>query len=179
MARTSADFNKLLKTLSARRSVRRFLDKDVEDEKIKALERIFECLPSSMNARPWNVFIIRDREKIKELGRRLLAVHKYSAPVLNAPALAVVSVDENISKNHFVEDASICAFALWLALSSLGLGAVWIAVCLPDSEIREEIVREFLGLSKKDRVICLLPFGYPAEKPAKRAAAERKFLKVL
>ncbi|MBU5574913.1 MAG: nitroreductase family protein [Candidatus Aenigmatarchaeota archaeon] len=160
--------NNFLLFFKKRRSIRCFIEKEIEKEKILKIIKIFKYLPSSLNSQPWKIFIINNKEKIKEVGEKLSKIHKYSYPILNAPLIAIVTVDQDLSKKHFVEDGSIAAFSLWLAASYLGLGSVWIAIYDPNSEERENIVRKVFSIPKKYRIICILPIGYPKEKPKKK-----------
>jgi len=154
----------MLEHLKKRRSIRKFLPKPVEDEKIKKLIEAATFSPSSMDLQPLKIFIVKNREIIEKLSK----TQKYSDFLKNAPLVIVVTVDETLSSKHFVEDASIAAFAILLEASGLGLGACWNAVYLPENQKREEYVRNILKIPKNYRVICNLGIGYPDEKPEEK-----------
>lgn len=153
----------ILEILSLRRSIRKFLNKPVENEKIKVLAKAVSLAPSSNDSRPWKIIFIKNKKKRKEYASALASVHKYSRPLLNAPLIAVVTVDQRLSPNHFVEDGSIAAFSMWLAATSIDLGAVWCATYHPKHTERECIARKILRLPDNYRIICSLGIGYPAE----------------
>jgi len=150
--------------LKKRRSIRKFLQKDVENEKIR---KIIECTlysPSSLNSQPWKFFVTKDKKILANMSEELLKIHPVWPKFLkDAPVGIAVAVDSNLSKKHFVEDGSIAAFSMWLAASDLGLGGMWYAVY--GDERREKIVRKFLNIPEIFRIICIICIGYPAEKP--------------
>lgn len=155
----------MLEHLKKRRSIRKFLQKQVENNKIKKIIEAASYSPSAKNRQPWKFFVVKN----KEITQRLSETQIYCNFLKNAPLVIVVAVDENISKNHFVEDGSIAAFSIILEAESLGLGACWAAVYYQSNEQnREDYVRDILGISKNFRIICNIGIGYPDEKPSKK-----------
>ena len=50
-----------------RTSVRKFLDKPVEKEKIEKILRAAMAAPSAKNQQPWEFYVVTDKEKLVEL----------------------------------------------------------------------------------------------------------------
>ena len=48
-------------------SVRKFLEKDVEEEKINNILRAAMQSPSAKNQQAWEFFVVRDKDKLLEL----------------------------------------------------------------------------------------------------------------
>ncbi len=67
-------------------SIRKYLDKPVEKEKIEALLRAAMQAPSAGNQQPWEFYVITDRTKLEELSK----VSPYAGMTKDAP-LAIVS----------------------------------------------------------------------------------------
>ena len=125
-----------------RRSIRKYQDRPVEDEKIEKLLRAAMAAPSAMNQQPWAAFVAK------------------------APLAIVICQKIGFSPAAKFKDVD-CAIAsenLWLMVAELGLGACWIGIA-PD-ESRSERVGKILNLPKNLKAFSLFPIGYPAEEKA-------------
>ncbi|RLG47669.1 MAG: hypothetical protein DRO06_02500 [Thermoproteota archaeon] len=142
--------------LEARRSFRRFRPDPVEREKIERVLYAGRIAPSSKDSQPWRFYVVRD----PELRRRLASLKPGHGFVAEAPVVIVVTCDSRETRRP-LEDGSCAALSMWIAACGLGLGAVWVAV----ANTLEDEVREVLGIPRGERVICMLPIGYPAEEP--------------
>ena len=59
----------MLDLLRNRRSVRKFQDRPIEEDKIKLLTEALVCSPSSRSINPWEFIILDDRITIEALSR--------------------------------------------------------------------------------------------------------------
>ena len=66
-------------------SVRKFEPKPVEQEKILQILRAAMQAPSTGDQRPWEFYVVTNREKIVALSK----CHKYAGCAANAPVLIV------------------------------------------------------------------------------------------
>ena len=57
----TVELNPVIGAIMARRSVRKYLDKPVEHEKLLTLARCAINAPSGMNAQPWLVRVVEDQ----------------------------------------------------------------------------------------------------------------------
>jgi nitroreductase len=152
------DFSDLIKK---RRSIRRY------KSEMPSMDLIEQCIeaacnsPSAHNSQPWKFIIVKNRQKLDQLGE----TQRHSKFLKNAPMAVVVLAEEELS-NHFVEDCSAAIMLLMLRAADLGLGTCWNAVY--GDEKREKYVRGVLGLPEKYRVICNLAIGYPDEEPGSK-----------
>lgn len=155
-----------MKEIFERRSVRKFAAREVEAEKLEAVLRACMAAPSAGNQRPWEFYIVRDREKLEALSK----LSRYAGPIAAAP-LAIVTVCDPEGK-RFAEvaatDMAACTENLWLGAVSVGLGTVWIGV-YPYEE-RVTLSNQILGIPAGKYVFSILPLGYPAEE---RTAEDR------
>ena len=67
----------MIKEIFERRSVRKFAAREVEAEKLEAVLRAGMAAPSAGNQRPWEFYIVRDREKLEALSQ----ISRYAGPV--------------------------------------------------------------------------------------------------
>lgn len=107
-----------------RRSKRSFLDKEVEDEKIKKLLEAAMAAPSAHNKQPWQFVVIKDNEIMKQI----MEFHKYSKMLKEAPVAIAVCGDKNAYKDFWVQDCSAATQNLLLMAENLELGAVWLGM---------------------------------------------------
>ena len=61
------EVNPVLSTIMARRSVRKYLDKPVEHEKLEVIVRAGINAPSGMNRQPWIVRVVEDQKLIADI----------------------------------------------------------------------------------------------------------------
>ena len=140
-------------------SVRKFEQKPVEKEKIIQILRAGMQAPSTGNQRPWEFYVITNREKIVALSK----CHKYAGCAANAPVLIVpVYRKEGVWLPEYEQiDMAIAQENIWLETDSLGLGGVWLGIA-PQQE-RMDKVAEILGLPDNVTAFSIFALGYPAE----------------
>ncbi len=140
-------------------SIRKFLDKPVEKEKILQVLKAAMQAPSACNQQPWEFYVVEDKETIQALSKAT----PYASPCANAPVV-IVSVyrTENLPAPMYAPiDLSIAQQNMWLETDSLGLGGVWMGVT-PQQD-RVEVVNKILDLPNNLKTFSLFALGYPAE----------------
>ena len=147
-----------------RRSIRRYLDRDVEPEKINTLLKAAMCAPSAMNEQPWRFLVLNDRT----LFPGILKVHPYASMLKTAPLAILVCGDLGIEKvpGNWVLDCSCATQNILLAAHSIGLGAVFTGV-YPEKE-RMKAFTELFSLPEKVLPFALIAVGYPDGEPPKQ-----------
>src|SRR6056297_2569661 len=123
-----------------RRSIRKYKDKEVEEEKIQKLLEAAVAAPSAGNEQPWHFIVIKDREKLDHLAE----IHPYAKMLKEAPLAIAVCADLNKQRHQgfWVQDCSAATQNILLEAVSLDLGAVWIGA-YPNQK-REKVVSEAL-----------------------------------
>ncbi|MFP4198815.1 MAG: nitroreductase family protein [Halanaerobium sp.] len=146
-----------------RRSIRRYQDKNVEEEKIEKLLEAAVAAPSAGNEQPWHFIVIKDRKRLDHLAE----IHPYAKMLKEAPLAIAVCADLNKQKHQgfWVQDCSAATQNILLEAVSLGLGSVWIG-CHP-AEKREKAVSEYLEVPADFKTLSLIAVGYPAEEKRK------------
>jgi len=157
------NFLDLVKT---RQSVRKYLDKPVEREKIELCLEAARLAPSASNSQPWN-FIVLDDPKLKEAVAKetfsqLISFNRFS---LQAPVLIILisgrpgflnKVAEAIKDKQFnLIDIGIVAEHLCLQATEEGLGTCILGW------FNEKGVKKLLNISPSKRVELIITMGYP------------------
>jgi len=152
----------LMQAIRARRSIRNFMDKSVEEEKLLAVLEAGRLAPSARNMQDWRFIVVRDsatRQRLAEAARDQKFVGM--APVVIA-ACGTSDMVMTCGQPAYAIDVAIAVDHMTLAAASLGLGTCWIGA------FYEEKVKEILGVPQGIRVVALLLLGYPAEQPGPR-----------
>ncbi|MCX6270064.1 MAG: nitroreductase family protein [Bacteroidetes bacterium] len=142
-----------------RRSIRKYTNQTVEEEKLHSLLSAGMSAPSAANQRPWQFILMKDRNNLDELSY----AGPYSGMLKEAMAAIVVCGDLTLEtrKGMWVQDCSAAAQNILLHCVELGLGSVWVGV-YPREE-RMNYVIKALGLPAHIIPLCIIPIGYPAE----------------
>jgi len=168
----------MLDILRNRRSIRKYSDRKIEEEKIEILMEAALRAPSSRGINPWRFIFITDREMLEKLS----LAKKSGSGFLKGAALGVVVAGAEDESDVWVEDCSIASIILQLAASSLGLGSCWIQIrrrMHSDNLTSEDYVKELLGLPKDLRVLSMISFGYPYDSKRPHPAESLEYDKIL
>ncbi|MGB5101332.1 MAG: nitroreductase family protein [Methanothrix sp.] len=153
----------LMQAIRARRSIRNFQDRSVEEEKLLAVLEAGRLAPSARNMQDWRFIVVRDaatRQKLAEAARGQQFVGQ--APVVIA-ACGTSDLVMTCGQPAYTIDVAVAVDHMTLAAASLNLGTCWIGA------FYEEKVKEILGVPPEIRVVALLPLGYPAEETSPQA----------
>ena len=144
-----------LETIFARKSVRKYLPKPVEKEKLDILLKAGMAAPRGEDVRPWEFLVITDRVVLDSMAAAL----PYAKMLKDAP-MAIVVCGDTTRSSYWYLDCSAATQNILLAAEALGLGAVWTAT-YPYPE-RMEVVRKYVVLPEQINSLCVIPVGYPA-----------------
>lgn len=120
--------NEVLKDLKERRSVRQYLSRPVEQEKLEAILESGLYAPSAMGRQSVAMVLLREKEEIEELSWLNAAVMGAdSDPFYGAPAVIVVLADPAATDAwNAAADGSLAMGNLMNAAWSLGVASCWI-----------------------------------------------------
>ena len=158
----------VLSNIMARRSIRKYLDKPVEHEKLEAVALAGINAPSAMNRQNWAVRIIEDQKLMADV----------KGQTRNAPNLICVCAPAD---GRFDLDAGLLGENMMLAAQALGLGT-----CIQTGPIRflttdekAKAFRDSLDIPEGYKLLFVISIGYPDEQPdAKpRDASKVKYIK--
>lgn len=167
----------MLDLLRKRRSVRRFLKRPVEAEKIELLIEALLRSPSSKGRNPWEFIIVTDPE---QLGRLAAAKPRGGSFVAEAPLAIVVCADPD-KCDVWVEDCSIAAIILQLTALELGLGSCWSQIRMRnhvDGDPSSDYLCNLLNLPDRYEVEAIIGIGYPVEEKAGHAKQNLAYDKI-
>ncbi len=153
----------VVNAIKTRKSVREYLDKPVEDEKLKVVLEAGRLAPSASNRQEWRFVVVRDyqtRKKLAEAANGQTFVGQ--APIV---IVACAETDGHVMRCGqlcYPIDVAIALDHVSLTATELGLGTCWIGA------FNEQRVKEILGIPKEIRVVELMPLGYPSDSSVMR-----------
>jgi nitroreductase len=152
----------MLDIIRKRRSVRTFLQKAVEQEKLKEVLKAAMFAPTARDLRPCEYIVVTNGE-VKAL---LAKATPFSAFAKSAPAVIAICYDAGNAK-RFKEDCSISAENIYLEAVNQGLGTCFVQIADAEGSEgnAEEFVKKTLSIPEPYRVQCLMPIGYPEKMP--------------
>lgn len=153
----------MLEIIRKRRSVRNYLKKDVEKQKLDEVLKAAMFAPTARNIRPWEFIVVKDDETKKRLSKAT----PYASFAKDAPVVIVICYDTSNAR-RFKEDCSISAENIYLEATNQGLGACFIQIAEGTEASEgnpEEFVKKVLSIPGNFRVQCLMSIGYPSKMP--------------
>lgn len=176
--------NQVIETIMSRRSIRKYKQQPVEQEK---LQQILECginAPNGQNKQSWEIRVV-NQEYITELDslNRSLAIAKgadeskirhasYGAPVM-------IFIANDTTYDFSQVDCGLLGANMILTAESLDLGSCCLGgIARTMKQPEAESLLKRLELSENYNLLYAISFGYPDESPAAkpRKAEKIKFV---
>ncbi|MBD9178703.1 MAG: nitroreductase family protein [Odoribacter splanchnicus] len=144
-----------IENIMSRKSVRKYLPKPVEKEKVQTLLKAGMAAPSGKDVRPWEFVVVTDRAALDSMAAAL----PYAKMLTHAP-MAIVVCGDTTKSSYWYLDCSAATQNILLAAEALELGAVWTAAYPYDD--RMAVVSRYTALPEHIKPLCVIPVGYPA-----------------
>ncbi len=148
----------ILELIRTRRSIRKFIQDDINDETIDKFIEAARWAPSGLNNQPWRFIIIRNQSKKEQLSK----FTKYNQIIEDAPLLIVVFLDHNSSydRTKDVQAIGACIQNILLTAHYLEFGSCWLGEILNN---REKVER-LLEVPESLESMAVVALGLPVKK---------------
>ncbi|MBQ7443372.1 MAG: nitroreductase [Bacteroidaceae bacterium] len=156
----------------ARRSVRKYLDKAVEHEKLEAVVLAGINAPSGMNRQPWVVRVVEDPQLIADVtevyksenAEQVRRDKDFKNMFRNAPNLICVCTPADGGGQV---DAGLLGENMMLAAQSLGLGTCCLGgpVRFLNANAKARFFLDRLDIPADYKLNYIIAIGYPDEQP--------------
>jgi nitroreductase len=152
--------------VSRRRSVRNYLNKEVEEEKLQKILEAGNAAPSAGDLQAYEIVVVKNHDQKEALSK---AAHGQEY-IAQAQVVLVVVANQKRSANRYgkrgrelyaVQDATIAASYMQLAATALGLSTCWVGA-YDDAAVAEVVGAD---MSKGFIPEAILPIGYSKESP--------------
>ena len=170
-------YDEFLRFLQTRRTIRKYKQKELEDEFIDKIFEAARWAPSWLNQQPWEFILIKDIEKKKDVrriyddAREELGLYKQDASFLEVATLVLALADNEKKAPAIVTSLALQNMAL--AAHSVGLGANIMGTPVSTENSRKEM-RKLFDIPKKYEMIALMAFGHADENPEPKPKREAK-----
>jgi len=155
----------LLDLIKHRKSIRDFIDKPVERQKIMTCLEAARLAPSASNSQPWKFIVVDDIEVKKRLCDAAFgAAQWFNSFIKKAPVVIVIvsEKDKFLTRvggllrgtDYHLIDIGIAGEHFVLQADELGLGTCWIGW------FDEEAIKSVLNVPKDKKIDVLLALGY-------------------
>jgi len=164
-----------MREIKDRRSIRKYLPKQVEPEKLNALIEAARLAPSGSNCQDWHFVLVQSEEgRQKVLDAGVNQPWMSSAPVFiicvagldkRAPELCDLKLTAELphpALKMAIRDLTIAIEHIVLEAEYLGLGSCWVG------SIDRDKLHASLGIPENKYILAALTIGYPDESPAPR-----------
>ncbi len=155
--------------LDKRRSIRKFLDKEVDSTTIEALCKAALKAPSSRNSHSTHLLVI-DRHDIIE---QAATMRDYGSGFIKGAPLFILVMGDKSATDLWEVNCAITATTLQLAATDLGLASCWVHIDgraqlkeNPEGTSAEEYLRSLVDIPTTFGVLCGIAVGYSDFEPA-------------
>lgn len=153
----------MIDAVKGRRSIRKYEDKPVEDEKIWEMLEAARWAPNAGNTQTWRFFVVKN----EELKRKISGAALNQRHIRAAPVDIVVGYDieemyrfyrERGTELYAIQDCAAATQNMLLRAYSMDLATCWVGA------FDEKEVAKILDLPQKIRAVAIVAVGYPADK---------------
>lgn len=155
----------LLDLLKHRKSVRDFLDRPVEREKITMCLEAARLAPSACNSQPWKFIVVDDRQlKNRLCAAALSGIYSMNSFCKMAPVIVVIISEKSRflariggmfrGTKYYLIDIGIAGEHFILQAEDLGLGTCWVGW------FNERAVKSILNIPQHKKIDILIALGY-------------------
>lgn len=149
----------MLDEIYKRQSIRKYLDKEVELEKIEALLRAAMSAPTARNTQSWRFLVVTNKEALASMTE----LQPYTGMMKTAYCAIIVMGDKTVTQPDeyvYVDAAAACENILLEAVHQ-GLGTCWCAIG-PKQE-RIDNFRSYYHIAENLIPVAAIAVGYSDE----------------
>ncbi|WP_414470134.1 nitroreductase family protein [Methanobacterium sp. ACI-7] len=153
----------VFEAISKRRSIRKYKEEPIDDEKLQTILEVARIAPSAANRQEWKFIVVKN----KETREKLAEAANGQQFVAEAPVTIVACSTEServmpCGQYAYTVDLSIAVSFMILEATEQGLGTCWLGA------YDEEKVRNILQIPERVRVPAMFTLGRAAEEPHQR-----------
>jgi nitroreductase len=153
----------VIEAINNRKSIRKYKNTEIDDEKLKKILKSAQIAPSAANRQEWKFIVVKNKETREELvdaahGQKFLG----QAPII---IVACSTESERVmpcGQYAYTVDLSIAVSFMILEATELGLGTCWLGA------FDEGKVKRILNIPEDIRVPAMFTLGYADEIPTPR-----------
>ena len=114
----------LIDTILKRKSIRKYTDDTIPEDKLNKILQAGLLAPTSRNIKPCEIYIVKDKDVLKKLA----GAKKAGAGMLTGCNAAVVVLADSEKADTWIEDSSIAMSFMMLMAEEQGIGNCWVQI---------------------------------------------------
>ena len=161
----------IIEVVTGRRSIRRFENRVIEDEKLGAILEAARWTPSWANTQCWEIVVVRDAAIRTKMSELLSPKNPASLAIKNGPLTLGLCAAKNkagfykaeqstILGDWLMYDLGLITQTICLTAHSLGLGSVIVGA------FDHSKIKNLLKVPNEYELVSLVPMGYPDHAPS-------------
>lgn len=165
----------MLKEIQMRRSIRKYLSKPVEEEKLTEILESARLAPSGSNTQPWHYIVVKDeavKQKLAQVAHNqrwmlsapvfIVCVADIRSRIKGNPELVIDELSPEEEVKQIIRDTAISIEHILLEANNSGLATCWVAWYI------QKDIRPVLNIPTDKYVVGIVTLGYAAETPPER-----------
>jgi len=161
----------IFQVIRDRRSIRKYKNTPVEQEKIEQILNAARLAPSWKNMQCWRFLVVSDPAWRSALLDAFPDDNPGKKAIAAAPVVILVCADPSESDiengiAYYIADTAIAFEHLCLAAHAVGLGTCWMGW------YDEQAIKRMFNIPEQIRVVGVTPLGYPDQEPKARPRKE-------
>jgi nitroreductase len=161
-------YQNFLSLIKKRQSVRKYLKKPVEPEKLHRCLEAARLAPSASNSQPWRFVVVNDPDLVQKVAKETIGpLATFNAFVPQAPVIVAIVLEKMKAvsqigaylkdREYPLIDMGIAAEHFCLQAAEEGLGTCMLGW------FNEKPIKELLNIPKNKRIGLLITLGYAPE----------------
>ena len=148
-----------MKAILSRHSVRRYSDKEIPESQLMEILHAGMSALSAMGSRPWHFILVTDRERLEGVAE----IHPYAQMSKQASAGILVCGEpsKETFEMYFQQNCSAAVENILIAVSSFGLGSVWVGWYPNATHVKN--FKEYFKLPEGIEPFAWVPIGHLLE----------------
>jgi len=163
----------LFEVIKKRRSVRAYIDKKVEDDKLRIILEAANSAPSAGDLQAYEIVVVKDNEQKEALskaarGQNFIAQAPVALVLVANQKKSATRYSERGAKLYSIQDATIAGSYIQLAATALGLATCWVG------SYDDKSAAKVIGADMQEGMVpvAIIPIGYTTESPSPRPRRE-------
>jgi len=158
--------NSTLQSLFARRSVRRYEAREVDEAMVRDMLEAAMAAPSAVAKDPWHFIVVRGKDTLRRIADGLPNGKMLADAGVGIVVCGDMERVHDGQLSYLIQDCAAAIENVLLAASMLGLGGCWLGV--HPREERVAHIRSLLEVPEHVVPISVMSIGWPAESPPAR-----------
>lgn len=161
----------VFEAIKKRKSIRKFLDKEVPDDMLDKIIEAASLAPSGMNQQPWEFVVVKDKKTKKEIrelyseARKKLNLYEQDTTFVENACQIFVCYDKK--KLAPLISCALAIENMLIAATALGLGSIIMTAPVMLKESADKI-KAILKVPEGYEIMALVLVGYADEDPERK-----------